>query len=632
MLQPQDRRLLMESLRPPPGFQLDYAVGTTFSLDLVALLVTPLAFTFFDWEAEDGKPVMEPIALLKAIRKNADRLAVFCQAGEIKVPPREQRLFAYLEDCVHQVTAYDSNGVFHPKVWVLRFIGEERDVIYRMICASRNITFDRSWDTLLVLDGKLRERQNGFARNHPLGDFIRHLPQLTTEPLPEPTKARIDQIEQEIRRVEFEPPENMELVAFWPIGIPNYRRWPFQDCRDRFLVISPFLSPDTLNRLRPTDGSGVLISRSDALRGLPPELLAHYEQVLVLDSSVDEALPEADVAIDDQHAAQDVSGLTQVGDDVRGLHAKLYVADDGWDARLWTGSANATSAAFRHNVEFLVELRGKKSQIGIDALIGSSSVPTDLRKLLQPYMETETTEDDVWQEKFDREALKVRLYVAQAGIKANATATGEEKIYEVVLTAATHNVPNGAAVSCWPITCSEELFEQPAIFGTGGPIATYKRLSVEALTPFLAFCARIAVAGRTGEIRFVVKVPLTGAPADRKDHLLQYVIRNQRELMAYLLMLLARPEEGGINANLLQRFARGETAAIQSWFDTPIFESLLRCLDRSPQQLDEVWALLKDLDATEEGRALIPDGLSEIWGPIWTACQSMRTSDEKRPG
>ena len=619
----------MEALRPPPGFQLDYAVGTTFSLDLVALLITPLAFTFFDWEAEDGNPVMEPVALLQAIRKNADRLAVFCQAGEIKIPPREQRLFAYLEDCVHQVVAHEPGGVFHPKVWVLRFTGSGQEVSYRMICASRNTTFDRSWDTLLVLDGQLRDRQNSFARNHPLGDFIRHLPQLATEPLPKATKQRIEQIEQEIRRVEFEAPEGMDLVAFWPLGIPNHRRWPFQDCRERFLVISPFLSADMLQKLRPRDGSGVLVSRSDSLRALPVDFLASYEQVLVLDSSVDEAVLEDDTpVVQGQHEPKDAKAIDALGDDLRGLHAKLFVADDGWDARLWTGSANATSAAFQRNVEFLVELRGKKSQIGIDALIGSTPAPTELRNLLLPYVPAETTEDDVWQQKFDLESLRTRLLVAQAGIKAHATVTAEHNVFEVVLTATTPELPKDLALSCWPITCSEELFEQPATLGTGGPVATFRQLSVEALTPFFAFCARISVGGKTGAIRFVIKAPLTGAPPDRKDHLLQYVIRNQRELMAYLMMLLAGPEEGGISANLLQRFAKGESGALGSWFDAPLFESLIRCLDRSPQQLDEVWSLLEDLRNTEEGQALVPEGLSEIWAPIWSARQLMRATDE----
>ena len=47
-----------------------------------------------------------------------------------------------------------------------------------------------------------------------------------------------------------------------------------------------------------------------------------------------------------------------------GLHAKLYITDAGWKSSLWTGSANATSAAFSRNVEFLVELVGKNCHFG----------------------------------------------------------------------------------------------------------------------------------------------------------------------------------------------------------------------------------------------------------------------------
>ena len=47
MLEPQERRQLLDSLRPPSGYSLDFAVGTTYSLDLLALLTAPLAFTFF---------------------------------------------------------------------------------------------------------------------------------------------------------------------------------------------------------------------------------------------------------------------------------------------------------------------------------------------------------------------------------------------------------------------------------------------------------------------------------------------------------------------------------------------------------------------------------------------------------
>jgi hypothetical protein len=74
MLEPEDRRLLLESLRPPEGYVLDHAVGTTFSLDLLALLTAPLAFTFFDWEGREGENCADPLALLESVRRHANRI------------------------------------------------------------------------------------------------------------------------------------------------------------------------------------------------------------------------------------------------------------------------------------------------------------------------------------------------------------------------------------------------------------------------------------------------------------------------------------------------------------------------------------------------------------------------------
>ena len=44
MLSPEDRTLLLDALRPPPGGRLVHAVGTTFTLDLESALTVPLAF------------------------------------------------------------------------------------------------------------------------------------------------------------------------------------------------------------------------------------------------------------------------------------------------------------------------------------------------------------------------------------------------------------------------------------------------------------------------------------------------------------------------------------------------------------------------------------------------------------
>ena len=69
MLNPAQRSHLLELLRPPPGYRLDVAIGTTFSLDLLSALIVPLSFAFFDWEHADGRPVADPLALLEALRQ-----------------------------------------------------------------------------------------------------------------------------------------------------------------------------------------------------------------------------------------------------------------------------------------------------------------------------------------------------------------------------------------------------------------------------------------------------------------------------------------------------------------------------------------------------------------------------------
>ena len=54
MLEPRDRQLLFEALQPPNGFHFDQGIGTTYTLDLLALLTAPLAFTFFEQQSDEG--------------------------------------------------------------------------------------------------------------------------------------------------------------------------------------------------------------------------------------------------------------------------------------------------------------------------------------------------------------------------------------------------------------------------------------------------------------------------------------------------------------------------------------------------------------------------------------------------
>jgi len=326
MLEPQDRRQLLDCLRPPEGYSLDAAVGTTYTLDLLALLTAPVAFTFFDWEDESGRPTANPHALLAAIRRNADRMALFCQAGRIAIPSGHKLLFSYLEDSVFEAMPQDERGAFHPKVWFLRYTAPDQPVRYRFLCLSRNLTFDRSWDTALVLEGTLQDRKRAYSRNRPLSEFLSALPRLALRPVPERVKQMIRLMRREILKVDFELPDGFHDLRFWPLGIEGADSWPFDERRsDRLLVVSPFLSFGCLNRLDNEGDNNVIISRSVSLESLSLQCLKHFSQFYSLNTGA-EAEPDGENATD-----------TAPESPLLGLHAKLYVVDQGWDSVVLTG-------------------------------------------------------------------------------------------------------------------------------------------------------------------------------------------------------------------------------------------------------------------------------------------------------
>ncbi len=121
MLPPDQRHLLVDLLRPDPGYSLDAAIGTTFTLDLHSLMQVPVAFLHQAGLPRDEDGNVDPLAVLETLRRFSDKLTVFTQAGHIKLPNKRLRLAALLEPCVVEVGARLEGGLFHPKVWVLRF-------------------------------------------------------------------------------------------------------------------------------------------------------------------------------------------------------------------------------------------------------------------------------------------------------------------------------------------------------------------------------------------------------------------------------------------------------------------------------------------------------------------------------
>ncbi len=607
MLEPRGRRLLLDALRPPEGYTLDHAVGTTYSLDLLALLTAPLAFSLFEAEdAPDGTERIDPLALLTALRRHAGRITLFCESGRIAVPARHQPLFGYLEDAVFQATAPNSGFAFHPKLWVLRFQAKDEAVLYRVLCLTRNLTFDRSWDTALVLEGELGTRTTAIALNRPLSEFVSSLPGLASPSLSSERAAALARIAEEVRRVKFAPPDGMELVGFWPLGIRGHTRWPFEGRIDRLLVVSPFLAPGRLRQLASDKTGCVLVSRPDTLMAMPPDSLSNFDRVFQLNPFADaDGEPGCENAVPSETLS--------------GLHAKVYVADAGWDARIWTGSANATDAAFAGNVEFLVELKGKKSQCGIDVVMGEGRGGDSFGQLLQRFTQPAGGGPSPEELRLDRVLDEARRALACAGLRAVLTALEEAGEFRVELVPDSDNfsLPVGVVARCRPVSVPDAA-SRPVEPGAE-PIAIFERLSAAAITSFFAFTLDFTDGGSTASTQFVLNLPLDGAPEDRRDAILIQLLRDRGMVMRLIRLLLA--ESGADAAALLHGWAGGGEKEAgnrgSGGVEVPLFETLVRALDRNPARLDEISRLVVELGRTAAGRELLPEGFLTVWEPIW---------------
>jgi hypothetical protein len=602
VLSPRERQLLLENLRPPEGYRLDFAVGTSYSLDLIALLVAPLAFTFYDWEDDEGRPTDEPLALLESVRRHAEHIVLYCQAGEIMVPRHGQPLLAYLEPCVVEVQAPLTGGVFHPKIWLLRYIRDGEPTRYRFLCLSRNLTFDRCWDSLLCMDGQLLDRTNAFSVNHPLGDFIDALPGLAVRAKPEAHAARVAQIAHEVRRVSFEAPPDVEAFAFHPLGLGPRKALPVGTHGGPLLIMSPFVSRSLLDSLLERTNPCTLISRPDELSRLPSDLLERFqERIYILDGAAEEITDETDET--------PAAGLS-------GLHAKLFVEDDGWNAHVFTGSANATDAAFNRNVEFLTELVGKKSKLGTRSLLeGGGNDGTGIKQLLKPWSGQST---QLSEEERIRQALEHQLTAARRALAAQPLLFRCVPVPETGFMLEVHAVRNlnsidGVTVRCWPAILRPDT--AISLSSGVGALAAFGPIELAHVTAFLAFELAAVQGDIHARCAFAMRLPLEGLPEDRLERLLASQLSDPEQLLRLLWLLLEPDSAAG--ANFLTRAPNGNGSWNGYGTDVrPIFEQLIRSIVDAEHRTRDVGRLIEDLARSPEGRALLPAGLLDLWGTI----------------
>jgi hypothetical protein len=581
MLEPDGRASLSEQLRPPTGFGLLHAVGTTFTLDLTSALSVPLSFAGHHVRETD-----DPIAILDAVRRAADRVDLFAQAGQVAAPRQASDLVAFLEPMIHPVVAPRRGALFHPKVWVLEFErGDERS--YRLLCSSRNLTGDRSWDVMVRLDGTLSADASAGANGGGIADLLRALPGMAVTPLPAERVDRIRGLAKRVGGVEWESPADVREVVLHALGVGGPSRLEFGG--KRHLVISPFLSDDGIALVTERSKEKIqVISRAESLEALRPETLAGISGFVLDEAARDTEEPDDDPLV--------------------GLHAKVVALDRQSGSRVFIGSANATGAAHGGNVEFVVELVGPQPRVGVDAVFGDTSA---LRSLVIPYQATGGAQPSE-KEKADL-ALEVALR-SLAGIRLRNTVIPADDTFTVMVEPL-EPVRIGAEFAS-----TVQLLTRP---GNSAPFpeevgsrAEFSGLPLTDVTPFVVLRIRD---GRGEERTTVVRAELVGDLPDRRDAVLARQIDSPQKFLQFLLLLLSL---GGADAG---RFLLGAAGGAGEWTGDGggVFESLVTALGARSGALDDLGRLIERLRA--DNPAVLPPGFDELWASVWTAHVALGT-------
>lgn len=606
MLNPNTRHLYLESLQPPAGYVLDRAIATTFSLDLLSLLMAPLSMSLF--ECQDRSDVLkDPIAVLEALKRTTNNLTVFCQQGRIAIPKGDTLLYRHLEPVVIEVQPPNNKGIFHPKVWLLRFKNDD-NVIYRFLCLSKNLTFDKSWDTILAMDGCLKNRKNAFKRNYPLSDFIKTLPKIATSNFNQNMIDNVNIIAEEIKRVEFKTPDGFDDFSFLPSGIDGYTKPPSLHSHSRLMLMSPFLSDKYLQPLIDSGTDNILISREDSLDGVKQKTyddVKSRSKIYIMDESAEhpEGIEDLDNESIDQPAFNDFSGL----------HGKLYISETGWNASILTGSANATIAAFDgRNVEFLVELKGKKSKIGIDKFLNDDK--SSFCEFLCEYKRTYTPKDDIKKELEDRlEKARRAILSLEFLLKVTENPDGT---FSMCMKSKCAISMNSDLVDgeCYPISLKTSNSQNINPLLTENYI-NFDNVSILSLTSFIAFELVAKNKDQKMSINFVLNLPIEGLPAERDTLILQNIVSNEKQFMRYLLFLLAEGDESLIISDRIVKHNADDMdfgTKLNSQF--PLFEELVRAYSRNPEKIERISKLVKDLDSKKDApQKLLPEGFLQMW-------------------
>lgn len=575
------KELLYGDILTTPDYDVDFAVGTTYSLDLKALLIVPYSLGVFGDLSNNVK--RSPLFLLESIRRSSDHFVLFCHRGGIHMPHEVQGYYSLLEESIIEVYNKENPGAnFHPKIWIIKEHHHENseDKQLKVVVMSKNLGLDNNLDMVVSMTGKINTGNSQNAHRHqPLKDFLCKLAKVAKG-----TKKNkhIREIADDLMRVDafevddsrFEP-NGYEFIPFWFGECLNERvQFPKSFQAQSVMIISPFIDENTLtdmNALVKNCGTKTLVTRADYISP------AVIEQYVEENGSI--------YVMNDQMINNDYQSIE--------LHAKTYFFSNSRDDnRLLIGSANATNAAFHRNTEFMMSLKLKNGN-------------NLLKRFKQEFLQMDDSGESLIYEpvklsygayemhgrsELEKYMCKVLCSTFGANIECN-----EDALYRIIVSTSIPTLTMPITIAPLQMPTMDLPLEKKVVF---------ERIPLTKLSEFY-----ILTAYKDEEHwQEVIKIPTTNIPNERNDEIFRDIVNTKEKFYNYIsFMLCDDPEEYIFELEQTARALKQNERNGQIVMPQRIYEQMLKIAAKNPaglEHLEDVTRIVGDKDYAQEFNAL----------------------------
>lgn len=526
--------------------------------------------------------IQNPIGMLNALQKVSDKIVLFCEAGQIKVPTKPTALSILLEKMVVEVALPKDRQLgrypsFHPKTWVLAYVNADGDKKYRFVVMSRNLTFDRSWDISFAMDSSKNVRQK--KKTQPICDFLDYLVMNVHNTSNNAGKKRnlIRGLCADIKDVSFSLDSKIfgEDFEVLPLGIGKNAYRMQEDilfCKERgnanstfneLVVMSPFLSESVIADFNLTDRA-----------------LSDCKRTLVTRRSELGKLKASDVDNFTIYALKDeiIDGEEEISDELadkkkQDIHAKIYLRRKYSDVDLYLGSMNASYSAINKNVEMMLWLGTKNMYLNGDKFledifcgpVGDAKNPFEQVTVADAVLETESDNRNLLEQKI-KDLCRVKR---QAVISEDNENAGKYKI-EVEFS----GIESDSEVTVSPFNSKQEQTLSEHI--------EFSELEILQLSEFYEITARSG----DDTIRRIIMIPTSGFPDDRESAAVNSVVKDRASFVEYIAFVLG----DDYVASMLEGKQMGESGFFANSSDAmpALYEKMLKTSVEGPERIKDI--------------------------------------------